>query len=110
MTDYKKIIDVMMKMRIMSETGNLYAATAVVRGMIVRADIPEIRSSHPRVLRLGNRSTSLPPIKAPMLMPASITPMMLVHVYMETPTNGARMRPATISMTRLQKLAVKVMM
>ncbi len=33
--------------------------------------------------------------------------MMLVHVYSETPTYGAMMRPATSSMTSVQKLATK---
>src|SRR5438067_9654501 len=37
-------------------------------------------------------------------MPASTTPMMLVQVYSETPTYGARMRPATSSSTRVQAL------
>src|SRR6266568_1616185 len=38
-------------------------------------------------------------------MPASTTPMMLVHVYSETPMNGARIRPATSSRMRVQQLA-----
>src|SRR5262245_7574261 len=40
-------------------------------------------------------------------MPASTTPMMLVHVYSDTPTCGARIRPATSSITSVQKLAMK---
>jgi hypothetical protein len=34
---------------------------------------------------------------------------MLVHVYRETPTKGASILPATISITRMQKLVMKVM-
>src|SRR5213080_1559570 len=40
-------------------------------------------------------------------MPARTTPMMLVHVYSDTPINGARMRPATSSRMRVQQLATK---
>src|SRR6478609_9049445 len=38
-------------------------------------------------------------------MPASTTPMMLVHVYSDTPMYGARMRPATSSRMSVQQLA-----
>src|SRR5215471_482382 len=40
-------------------------------------------------------------------MPARTTPMMLVHVYSETPMNGARIRPARISRISVQQLAIK---
>src|SRR3954463_11388863 len=38
-------------------------------------------------------------------MPANTTPMMLVHVYSDTPMYGARMRPATSSRMSVQQLA-----
>jgi hypothetical protein len=42
-----------------------------------------------------------------MLIPARTMPIILVQVYKETPTKGARILPATNSMTRVQKLAIK---
>jgi len=40
-------------------------------------------------------------------MPASTTPMMLVQVNRETPIWGARILPATISITSTQALTTK---
>jgi len=57
-----------------------------VSGAMVSAPSPDRKRSQPSVEGRGYRSARIPPIHAPMLMPARTTPMMLVHVYRETPT------------------------
>jgi hypothetical protein len=49
----KNIIDVTMKIRIIRDTGNRYEATNCVRGMIVRAVIPDRSKSIARVFLDG---------------------------------------------------------
>ena len=63
----------------------------------------------PRLLREARRSANTPPSQLPMLMPARITPITLVHVYTETPMCGARILAATISMMRVTALAINTM-
>ena len=53
------------------------------------------------------RSAIIPPSQLPKLMPARMTPIMLVHVYTETPMWGARIRAAIISIIKVMALAKK---
>jgi hypothetical protein len=46
----------------MRDTGKRYEATNCVRGIMVRAVIPDRSKSIPRVFLDGKRSTSFPPI------------------------------------------------
>ena len=55
-----------------------------------------------------NASAARPPIHAPSAMPARIAPMIPVYVVSDTPTYGARSRPAAISRTSTQAVARKV--
>ena len=51
------------------------------------------------------RSAITPPSQLPKLMPARMIPIMLVHVYTETPMWGARIRAAIISIIKVIALA-----
>jgi len=64
----------------------------------------------PNACLFGNLSATFPPIMLPMLIPASTTPITLVHEYKEVDIIGARMRPATISIISVQALARNTMM
>ena len=53
-------------------------------------------------------SAARPPSQAPSAMPARIAPMIPVYVVSETPTYGARSRPAAISSTSTLAAATNV--
>ena len=63
-----------------------------------REAVPEAEAGS--LLGLFDEWASHPPTNAPTAMPASTVPMMPVYVSSDTPTYGARIRPARISSTR----------
>ena len=86
-----------------------HAGASVAKGSISRVVAAPASMISPRLLRDAARSANTPPSQLPMLMPARITPMTLVHVYTETPMWGASILAATISMIRVTALAVNTM-
>jgi hypothetical protein len=82
----KKTTAVTQRMRTIKWVWKTDSPIQLIRGEMEKTARLERKRIHPRVGNRGNRSAIIPPRYAPPLIPASTTPMMLVHVKRETPT------------------------